>query len=325
MKPHIAPIERPDQVDLAINVRPHIRMTDQAHLDPSHLQSFLAVAETLHFTSAAQSRGIGQSTISQHISRLEEQLGTRLLARSTKSVQLTQDGIALVGFARQFLQCEDLILSHFHHATPRGTIRLGVTEDLLLTRFPEVLGAFRALHPTLRVTLTVDLTASLARLLDQGELDLWCGMRRTSETRGQRLWQEGMLWFAPPDVRFDPGTSIPLVTFPDGSVTRRLAIETLNRADRPWHLAFTSGNLSAIMAAVRAGYGVTAQPAFLARTANPLPCDENGLPSMADVEFIAYTRHQTPQGPEDLLICMLCKHFRNPLPDPSDISGLARP
>lgn len=62
---------------------------------------------------------MSQSTISQHVSRLEEQLGTRLLARSTKSVRLTEDGTALIGLARQLLQCEDSILSRFRQETPR--------------------------------------------------------------------------------------------------------------------------------------------------------------------------------------------------------------
>ncbi|MFT8978362.1 LysR family transcriptional regulator [Gluconobacter oxydans] len=290
-------------------------MKDQMHLDPFHLQSFLAVAETLHFTSAAQSQGVSQSTISQHVSRLEEQLGTRLLARSTKSVRLTEDGTALIGLARQLLQCEDSILSRFRQETPRGTIRLGVTEDLLLTRFPEILGTFRASHPSLQITMTVGLSAYLARLLDQGELDVWCGMRRTTETRGQKLWTEDMRWYAPAGTEFPAEQSIPLVTFPDGSVTRRLAIETLNKAGRAWHLAFTSGSLGALLAAVRAGYGVTPQPAFL-RNVEHLPhCAPGLLPEMPQVEFIASTRHQTAQGPEELLIRTLCAHIPRLQPD----------
>ncbi|WP_040509732.1 LysR family transcriptional regulator [Gluconobacter morbifer] len=290
-------------------------MKDHLHLDPFHLQSFLAVAETLHFTSAAQKQGVSQSTISQHVSRLEEQLGTRLLARSTKSVRLTEDGMTLIGLARGFLHCEDNILSHFRSGSPRGSIRVGVTEDLLLTRFPEILGTFRASHPTLQVTLISGLSFHLMRLLEQNEIDLFCGMRRSSETVGRRLWTEDLRWFASEGTTLTARDSIPLVTFPDGSLTRRLAIETLNRAGQPWHLAFTSDSLIAILAAVRAGYGVTPQPAFLENAEHITPCLDNTLPVMPPVEFIASTQQHVPQGPEDLLIQTLCAHISRSRPD----------
>ena len=284
-------------------------MKDQTHLDPMHLQSFLAVAETLHFTSAAQTLGVSQSTISQHVSRLEEQLGTRLLARSTKAVRLTESGTALVALGQRLLQVQDNLLAYFRDETPRGTIRLGVTEDLLLTRFPEILGTFRAAHPSLQITMTIGLSASLTRLLENDELDLLCGMRRSTETHGQKLWTEKLKWFGPEDFFIEEGASLPLVTFPEGSVTRRLAIESLNRAGQPWHIAFTSSNLSAILAAVRAGYGVTAQPGFLSSTENLSFCPSAILPPIPDVDFIAATRHQTAQGPEDLLIRTLSEHI----------------
>ena len=284
-------------------------MKDQTHLDPMHLQSFLAVAETLHFTSAAQMLGVSQSTISQHVSRLEEQLGTRLLARSTKTVRLTENGTALVSLGQRLLQVEDSLFAYFRGGTPRGTIRLGVTEDLLLTRFPEILGVFRAAHPSLQITMTIGLSASLTRLLDNDEIDLLCGMRRSSETHGQKLWTEELHWFGPAQTPFTEGQSIPLVTFPEGSVTRRLAIEALNRAEQPWHIAFTSGNLSAILAAVRAGYGITAQPGFLRETEGLSLYETPSLPLVPNVDFIAATRHQTAQGPEELLIQTLCDHI----------------
>ncbi|GLQ60710.1 LysR family transcriptional regulator [Gluconobacter japonicus] len=305
-----------DQVDRVIKLPSHIRMKDQTYLDPMHLRSFLAVAETLHFTSAAQTLGFSQSTISQHVSRLEEQLGTRLLARSTKAVRLTDDGMALVSLGQRLLQVESNLFAYFRKGIPRGTIRLGVTEDLLLTRFPEILGTFRAAHPSLQITMTVGLSASLTRLLENDEIDLLCGMRRSSETHGQKLWTEELRWFGPEETLPEKGASLPLVTFPEGSVTRRLAIEALNRAGQSWHIAFTSSNLSAILAAVRAGYGITAQPSFLSGTEGLSVYQPDSLPPIPDVDFIAATRHQTAQGPEDLLIRTLCDHISRLRPIP---------
>ncbi len=71
--------------------------------DPSQLRTFLAVAQTLSFTQAARRLGLRQSTVSQHVRRLEDAVGRQLFSRDTHSVELTEDGEAMLGFARGIL------------------------------------------------------------------------------------------------------------------------------------------------------------------------------------------------------------------------------
>ena len=63
-------------------------------LDPVLLQSFLAVAQTRSFTQAAERLGLRQSTVSQHVRKLEQETGRRLFVRDTHSVETTADGEA---------------------------------------------------------------------------------------------------------------------------------------------------------------------------------------------------------------------------------------
>jgi len=71
-------------------------------------QMFVRVAELGRFTRAAEAMGVQKATVSMAIRRLEEQVGTRLLHRTTRKVQLTQDGRAFYERCRDLLaQVED--------------------------------------------------------------------------------------------------------------------------------------------------------------------------------------------------------------------------
>ncbi len=82
-------------------------------IDPVLLRSLVAVADAKSFTLAAQQLGVSQSTISQHISRLEKKTDRRLLSRDTHSVALTPDGDAILPFARQALEANARIDGFF--------------------------------------------------------------------------------------------------------------------------------------------------------------------------------------------------------------------
>ena len=67
-------------------------------LDPVSLESFLAVTQTRNFSEAGRRLGLRQSTVSQHIRKLEEEARRRLFVRDTHSVVPTADGEAMDGF-----------------------------------------------------------------------------------------------------------------------------------------------------------------------------------------------------------------------------------
>ena len=107
------------------------------------LETFLAVEQTRSFTQAAARLGIGQPTVSQHIRRLEERAGRTLVLRDTHSVSVTADGEAMTGFARTILAAHDQAAAYFSATQPRGRLRIGMSDDLALTRLPQILRDFR--------------------------------------------------------------------------------------------------------------------------------------------------------------------------------------
>ncbi|WP_055720407.1 aldo/keto reductase [Streptomyces niveiscabiei] len=137
--------------------------------DPSHLRTFLTVSQTLSFTQAARRLGLRQSTVSQHVRRLEDAVGRTLFTRDTHSVELTEDGEAMLGFARRILAVHEQATAFFTGARLRGRLRFGASEDFVLTRLPEILEGFRYEHPEVDLELTVELSGTLhERLAESG-------------------------------------------------------------------------------------------------------------------------------------------------------------
>ena len=123
----------------------------------SLLESFLAVAQTRNFSEAGRRLGLRQSTISQHIRKLEEEAGRRLFVRDTHSVVPTADGEAMEGFARSILEANERARRYFAGSQLRGRVRFGASEDFVSSRLPEVLAEFVRQHPLVDLALTVDL------------------------------------------------------------------------------------------------------------------------------------------------------------------------
>src|SRR3954465_9625353 len=103
-------------------------------LDPILLQSFLAGAQARSFRVAGRRLGLRQSTISQHIRKLEEEAGRRLFVRDTHSVVPTADGEAMEGFARSILDANERAGRYFAGSQLRGRVRFGASEDFVTSR-----------------------------------------------------------------------------------------------------------------------------------------------------------------------------------------------
>ena len=104
-------------------------------LDLRLLRHFVAVAEELHFSRAAQRLFVAQQALSRDIKRLEDQAGVRLLDRTTRRVALTPAGQTLLGRARELLALHDTTLRELHRETGSLTVDVvgsGLTPTLVL-------------------------------------------------------------------------------------------------------------------------------------------------------------------------------------------------
>src|SRR5258708_28145525 len=222
------------------------------------LRSFVSVVDSGGFTRAGERVRRSQSTVSQEIKRLEEDVGQPLLNRTGKAVTQTEAGERLLSDARGLLSLAEEARDVLSRPGNEGAIRRGVPEDFAAYRLAKLLAAFSRSHPTLRLDVRADQSAYLKRDLERGELDLVLFKRAAGEKGGVAVWPERVHWVTskthPRDTR---AGSVPLIGFPTGCLYRAGAIHALESAGRTWHMAYTSSNLAGIQAAVAAGMGLS--------------------------------------------------------------------
>ncbi|UTH72700.1 LysR substrate-binding domain-containing protein [Chromobacterium sp. IIBBL 290-4] len=140
-----------------------------------HLRYFLAVAEELHFTRAAERLHIGQPPLSQQIQALEAELGAPLFRRHQRKVELTAAGRQLLPRARQILADSAAAMQAVRRAADGeiGELRIGFTSSLPLTPILyHSLQNYRARYPEVKLTLREQFTAGQFEALEKNQLDL---------------------------------------------------------------------------------------------------------------------------------------------------------
>lgn len=138
------------------------------------LRCFIAVAEELHFGRAARRLDMLPSALGRHVRLLEEDLATRLLARTTRSVALTDDGVALLDEARAVLSRADALAARFRERGRKRatTIRLGAIDTAAAGLVPMLLHDVREQRPDIKVQLLEEKTIRLLPRLLSGRLDV---------------------------------------------------------------------------------------------------------------------------------------------------------
>jgi DNA-binding transcriptional LysR family regulator len=274
---------------------------ERAVFDPALLTTFVTVTKAGSFTEAGRRLGLRQSTVSQHVRRLENAASRRLFVRDTHSVALTADGEAMLGLAQGIIEANDRARRYFAGSELRGRVRFGASEDFVQSRLPEVLREFTRLHRAVDLELTVGLSGGLLQTLDAGELDLVLAKRRPGEDRGRLVRRERLVWVGSGPAPPDPDLPLPLILYPPPSISRAIALEALEQAGRNWRIVCTSSSFSGLNAAALAGLGITVQgdgvvPAGL----TALPRSPT-LPELGHIEFVLAGTGRRLRGPAEAL------------------------
>jgi DNA-binding transcriptional LysR family regulator len=267
-------------------------------LNPIWLKTFATVAACHSFTAAGRKLGLTQSSVSEHIRRLEDSVGRRLFVRDTHSLAMTSDGEAMLAHASVILQAMARAESQFRGPRLKGRVRLGTSDDVALGPLPAVLAAFRNAHPDVELEITIAMTGKLYELLDAGSLDLMVGKRRVGGRRGVTLFTSRLEWLAKTGTLIDLTQPLPLILVAEPSVTRAAVLDALAEKGVRWQIVCTSSSYAGCVAAARGGLGVTVRSPYLAARGLTPPANVTSLPPLPTVEFIclAARRLSRPAG-----------------------------
>ncbi|UGT43392.1 LysR substrate-binding domain-containing protein [Nocardia yamanashiensis] len=268
--------------------------------EPDLLRTFLAVERAGGFTAAGRLLGLRQSTVSGHIARLEQAAGRELFRRDTRNLALTADGAAMVGFARRILDAQAQAERYFSDSTLTGLIRLGASDDLMARELPDILVEFQRIHPGVDLELTVGLSENLKTRMTAGELDLVFGKRLPGERHGRLLWRDRLIW-AGRSAATEFDDPIPLVTYPEPSLTRELALRALRHAGRTYRVSCVSDSLLGLRAAALAGLGIVVH-AESVLPEDLVPLTDSRLPELGELDFVLMHRRTRLSDPEQALV-----------------------
>jgi len=143
-------------------------------MDINQLRCFVAVGQELHFGRAAQKMEMMPASLSRFIRLLEEELGMRLLNRSTRNVALTAEGALFFDEASRLVEQFDALARRFKGGLkdPRRTLRIGAIDSAARGLVPALLNLFVPRHPQMDIHIIEDKTINLIPRLKSGWLDV---------------------------------------------------------------------------------------------------------------------------------------------------------
>lgn len=271
-----------------------------------YLTYFVAVAETRHFTRAAERVKVSQPALSKQIATLERELGAPLFSRARGNITLTAAGEALLPLARRILADVDTATREVQELAQlrRGRVRLGATPSVCTGLLPTVLRDFHRSYPGIQLVVQESGSGDLVRELSAGALDLALVIPSAGTAA-----EEGALAVTPvlveelivassfsvpapfgAKLRLAELDGVPLVMFRHGYDLRTYTMTACHRAGFEPAIAIEGGEMDAVLGFVAAGLGVAVVPATVVAHRTDLRVTPFAAPGPSRVVALAHRR-----------------------------------
>ncbi|MEV0587466.1 LysR substrate-binding domain-containing protein [Nonomuraea sp. NPDC050310] len=240
------------------------------------LAYFVAVAETRHFTQAAERMRVAQPSLSKQIKALEEDLGAPLFSRARGNVTLTQAGEALLPLARRMLADADTARREVAELAglKRGRVRLGATPSVCAGLLGDALARFHATYPGVELLVEEGGSRDLVRTLARGQLDLALIILPLQSDDPalvtEEILRESLVVATPshnaprkPYLRIEDLRTQPLVMFRRGYDLREATLSACRQAGFEPRYAVEGGEMDAVLRFVESGLGWAVVPSMV--------------------------------------------------------------
>lgn len=231
-------------------------------MNTNTLKMFITIAQTGSITAAAKNLGYAQSNISAKLHQLEADLDVQLVHRNNRGITLTSAGRKLLQQAVQIVSLTEQTVADLQHPqTVQGQLHLGALQTAATSFLPELLAAYHTAYPNVQLVVTTGTTAaSLAKIRDYelagaivaGTFD------QTNLTVIPLAKEKLCLISAPGDD--DQLLRKPLLVFPEGCAYRQTLMGWLSSEQMMLRQAIEFDNLTAMIANVSAGVGISLLP-----------------------------------------------------------------
>jgi DNA-binding transcriptional LysR family regulator len=246
-----------------------------------HLRYFIAVAEQLSFSRAAQQLGLAQPPLTQQIQALEAELAVQLFDRKTRPIRLTPAGQTFLQSAQAILtQVDQAVLTARQvHQGHLGKLTLGIHNSVANTILPSLLTAFHQRFPDVRLELREVTVPQELALLQNQQLDLVfhrsaAPYTNDSDLGFRALMQEAFLLVLPERHPLAELAAVPLTALKGESLILpnldvlpfyRQVIDACRRAgfEAEVDLSIRSGGIITLLSLVAAGVGLSVLPSHV--------------------------------------------------------------
>lgn len=208
-------------------------------MDFKQLESFVAAVNEGSFSNAADRLQLSQSMVTIHIRNLEKELGTRLLNRTTRSMELSQDGRTFYGYAREMLKLNrDSILALSRADQDDKTIDIVATPFISRYYLADWVIGFNRLHPDINFKFFTGYNSEIhGRLEKDGGEFAFCNMKiMNSDYAVRHCGIANLVVITPNDARFRALGSqpFPVALFGEVPMITRSSTSTLQQEFMRW-------------------------------------------------------------------------------------------
>jgi DNA-binding transcriptional LysR family regulator len=257
-------------------------------MDTQYLQSFVLVAELGSLAEAARRLDLTPAAVGQRIRLLEEELDTRLIQRSGRTVAITPDGARILERGRKVLQeIRDLRADLGDDTTLTGQLRLGATPTMMTAVVPGLVQELLRTYTQVDIFLESSTSVALYSKVINGELDAALIIRPMSDLPKSSGWhtmrEEPLVLMTAGDMHVsDVRTTLqnePYVRYDTTTVGGKMADDYLRQQGIQVRQRCELDGLDAIAALVSRGLGVTLVPQWLRAPEYGMPLSHWSIPN----------------------------------------------